>query len=199
MLGLRSAVRTSNSACWASWADSLPMVRERHPEVADMIVNVLDGEPVTPILSAVTQFLLISSLQVGRPCHMAPAPTVGSTKQLPVLHKCSATRGSRRDFRTVRGQCCAPESGRGAGLSLSAVPSVELSELVPTTSWCCCSAVLASPFLQFPAGVAVHWTLLATIGQRATELECRAPVILLWRVWGTDLSGGRGAGLDEHF
>ena len=33
-LGWRSAVRTSDSAYWASWADSLPMVREGHPGVA---------------------------------------------------------------------------------------------------------------------------------------------------------------------
>ena len=32
-LGLRSAVRTSLCVYWASWADSLPMIRERHPSL----------------------------------------------------------------------------------------------------------------------------------------------------------------------
>ena len=37
-LGLRSAVRTSTPSYWASWADCLPMIQQRHPEVvADMV------------------------------------------------------------------------------------------------------------------------------------------------------------------
>ena len=30
-LGLRSAVRCSRAACWASWADALPMIEKRNP------------------------------------------------------------------------------------------------------------------------------------------------------------------------
>ena len=37
-LGLRSAVRTRVPAHWASWADCLPMVKDRHPEVAASMV-----------------------------------------------------------------------------------------------------------------------------------------------------------------
>ena len=54
-LGLRSAVRTSPSAFWASWADCLPMISARHPAVADMIIRELDGHPVTPCLSAASR------------------------------------------------------------------------------------------------------------------------------------------------
>ena len=36
-LGLRSAIRSQNAAYWASWADSLPQIRERHPDIADQI------------------------------------------------------------------------------------------------------------------------------------------------------------------
>ena len=43
-LGLRNATRTSESAFWASWADSLAMIRERHPTVAAAIVENL-GKP----------------------------------------------------------------------------------------------------------------------------------------------------------
>ena len=38
-MGLRSAHRTSPPVYWASWADSLPMIRERHPEVARTIMD----------------------------------------------------------------------------------------------------------------------------------------------------------------
>ena len=30
---------SSESACWASWADCFPTVKERHPEVAEMLVK----------------------------------------------------------------------------------------------------------------------------------------------------------------
>ena len=36
-LGLRSAVRSQTAAYWASWADSLPRIRERHPRIADLV------------------------------------------------------------------------------------------------------------------------------------------------------------------
>ena len=37
-LGLRSATRTREAANWASWADCLFMVRNKHPVVADRIL-----------------------------------------------------------------------------------------------------------------------------------------------------------------
>ena len=47
-LGLRSAERIRWPAYWASWADTLPMTRERHPEVADLIVYHLEGGASSP-------------------------------------------------------------------------------------------------------------------------------------------------------
>ena len=52
-LGLRNAARTSVSACWASWADALPMIRARHRAVADCFVRELEGAPESPFLGAV--------------------------------------------------------------------------------------------------------------------------------------------------
>ena len=40
-LGLRSAVRSRQSAYWASWADTLPMVRMRHRAIAESFVEAL--------------------------------------------------------------------------------------------------------------------------------------------------------------
>ena len=51
-LGLRSAERTRWPACWASWADTLPMIRERHPEVADLIVYHLEGGASSPCVGS---------------------------------------------------------------------------------------------------------------------------------------------------
>ena len=51
-IGLRSAARTSKPACWASWGDSLAMIRRRHPIVADQLVHQLEGHPETPFLRA---------------------------------------------------------------------------------------------------------------------------------------------------
>ena len=41
--GLRDASRTSQPALWASWADCLSMVYDRHPDVATMMVRQLSG------------------------------------------------------------------------------------------------------------------------------------------------------------
>ena len=43
-LGLRSAVRTTPAACLASWLDSLKMIQQRHPKIADTILQALDEE-----------------------------------------------------------------------------------------------------------------------------------------------------------
>ena len=42
-LGLRSAVRSREAAHWASWADCLPMVQKRHPQVAGIMLQGLNG------------------------------------------------------------------------------------------------------------------------------------------------------------
>ena len=49
-LGLRSATRCAESAFWASWADTLPMIRERTPQVAEMVVHAMNGEQQTGCL-----------------------------------------------------------------------------------------------------------------------------------------------------
>ena len=42
-LGLRSAVQLRPAAFWASWADTLPMIRQRHPHLADQLLGPLEG------------------------------------------------------------------------------------------------------------------------------------------------------------
>ena len=40
-IGLRSARQTAPAAHWASWADALKMIRDRHPAVVDIILDAL--------------------------------------------------------------------------------------------------------------------------------------------------------------
>ena len=44
---------TNSEAFWASWADCLPMIWERHPTVVHQFMAELEGHPDTPILHAV--------------------------------------------------------------------------------------------------------------------------------------------------
>ena len=54
-LGLRSAVRLYPVAHWASWADTVAMVQERHPEVATILVENLTNHTVATSISSVQQ------------------------------------------------------------------------------------------------------------------------------------------------
>ena len=51
-LGLRRAVRTSAPAYWASWADTLPMIHQRHPVVVEAMVSWLNRQIDVPCLRA---------------------------------------------------------------------------------------------------------------------------------------------------
>ena len=51
-LGLRDGARISPAAFWASWADSLGMIKARHPQVANTITQGLNGEAAAPTLRA---------------------------------------------------------------------------------------------------------------------------------------------------
>ena len=54
-IGLRSAVRTSMAAYWASWGDSLEMIAQRHPEVAEVVVHELAGRSTSLHLSSAAE------------------------------------------------------------------------------------------------------------------------------------------------
>ena len=54
-LGLGSAVRVRHAAHWASWADSLRMVRARHPVVAERMIDGLQTNAPLTCLQSVRQ------------------------------------------------------------------------------------------------------------------------------------------------
>ena len=54
-LGLRSATRVRQAAYWSSWADCLPMVQQRHPDVAERLVTQLSSHPWSSCLQAAAE------------------------------------------------------------------------------------------------------------------------------------------------
>ena len=62
-LGLRSASRDKVSAYWASWADALPTIQERHPVIADQLCVALQRGDRGPHVAAAAHCreLLITS------------------------------------------------------------------------------------------------------------------------------------------
>ena len=63
-IGLRSAVRTSMAAYWASWEDTWEMISQRHPGVADVVVHELEGRSTSLHLSSTAQLARLQGLEV---------------------------------------------------------------------------------------------------------------------------------------
>ena len=70
-LGVRSATRTTESAFWASWANSLAMIHKRHPTV--VVASRVRGADMTPTLLATTSLeSKVLSHHFGKPWLMGP-------------------------------------------------------------------------------------------------------------------------------
>ena len=72
-MGLRSAVLTSGAAYWASWADSLHMIEQRHPAVANQILHELTHHQEAGFHVAAASIAREELIQVG---FTAPGPQV---------------------------------------------------------------------------------------------------------------------------
>ena len=140
-VGLRSAVRTSVPAFWASWADSISMIQERHPAVAGMIIEALELGPQTPTLAAVAESAAeVAGVQGFEPpswrelAHGARPPLREPDENEPGgmrrgwQHEAASHREleifprlTDSEKASVRSQ-----SGPGAAAALSAVPSSEV-------------------------------------------------------------------------
>ena len=70
-LGLRSAVRTSSAAFWASWADALPVLLARSPEAAETMLRTLEAE-VAPQGSGLSALLAARAVLVAEGFHGPP-------------------------------------------------------------------------------------------------------------------------------
>ena len=148
-LGLRSAVRTSVPAHWASWADVLPMIRDRHPVVATTIVNALENDPASPCLGTasraaqdldgVEEFEVPQwrALAAGlRPPPREPEEFEPGCQRAGWQHEASSEREFRRSsvLNRMSGRDRAllrSQSGPVAGVSLSSTPSSPLTRIEP--------------------------------------------------------------------
>ena len=150
-LGLRSAVRTSAAAHWASWADTLPMIHQRHPVVATRIVHALAQEVDSPVLGAVRRAAQELEGVSGFVVPSWPALTAGlrPPPREPEFHEPGGPRAGwqheaassvERQFRTMSvlpllsptGRAMLrSQSGPAAGVAFSALPSSPLTRFQP--------------------------------------------------------------------
>ena len=78
-LGLRSAIRSQTATYWASWADSLPRIRERPPHIADLVGVALfrgrlpEGSNLQAAATCRERFVDVG-FRVGGRCQRAKTP-----------------------------------------------------------------------------------------------------------------------------
>ena len=197
-LGLRSATRTSESAFWASWADSLAMIRERHLTVAAAIVGSLERSvDMSPTLASVARARHHIS-GPGKPWFKEPARQNANRM---ILNQ--EEQGLDGNTKRRQGQNCSSEaaswplwpstsrpcSGHRVDLLLER-PSQLLRPpgspgWIPTSSECSSPGGSVSLSLSLHACVdaAVPWTSLATIALRVRERGSWDGGGFQWRVW----------------
>ena len=150
-LGIRSAQRLSTAAFWASWADSLPTIRARHPDIAARILEALEdsGGDSATLREASTCAARLAEAGAHVPAWAAlsegarPAPPDAEHREPGVFqhgwqflaartldHRCrlqlepQLSRSERAHLRS--------QSGPGAGAALMAVPSNPLMRMDPS-------------------------------------------------------------------
>ena len=150
-LGLRSAARTRQAAFWASWADCLPMIRERHPELAEDLLLRLEGGANTSALGAAREAALTLTGVMGftppswtalsrgaRPPDWQPEDYEPGVHRGGWQHEASSR--VEQSFREVHVFPRLPESGRalvrsqsgtGSGVALSVSPSSIFTRIEP--------------------------------------------------------------------
>ena len=96
-LGLASAVRVRPAAHWSSWADSLRMVRQRHPAIAErMVVGLEVDDPVACFRSVrqCKQAVLDAGLEIPHwqvlPDSLFPANSQSTQGQMATAGHCEA-------------------------------------------------------------------------------------------------------------
>ena len=188
-LGLRSAVRSREAAHWASWADCLPMVQKRHPQVAGIMLQGLNGGGEMASMNVVRE-CVASLADAG--CVLPSWFELVDGVRPPVPEGTSDPFQPRQGWqhfvwntveelhlREALPALPPPQRSlvRSQGGPLSSRPFVccpTSRSFCPSLSVCCSSVVSTcpSPCLPVTAGVAVHSTALATTGQLARLQGC---------------------------
>ena len=128
-LGLRSALRTHPTACWASWAD---LLHNRHPGVVGNLLTQLEGAPVGHSLTsalAAARFLGVHGFDIPswRSLASGPRPLLVALKTMSLVahgrHEASLTLTN-----TEKTMLCS-QSGPGAGAFSSTTPANPLTRI----------------------------------------------------------------------
>ena len=189
-LGLRSAWRLREAAHWASWADTIKMVKARHPDIANIILAAVEARDEVPSVQAVNQSVE-SLAEIG---FVAPLGRVGQGDCCPA--KCRGCRpepaqGGMAGIRVSLGGVQFPggvlrptlsnaESAllRSQGGPLASAPFVSFPDeslrsfgTASSPGLSCADCVSHSLFQPVPADVAVLSTSLAIIGRPALLLD----------------------------
>ena len=186
--GLRSARRTQPAAHWASWANAPKMVKERHPAVADTNLRVLETNTESCSIQAVlrcTRNLHNAGFESLAWTELAEehAPDLVEEEKDPCQPRFGWQKQTNsaieRHHHDVRVWPQLAESGamvRSQRGPLANTPFVSFP--VDTTSrfdpapFLFAGFVCPFPSLFATAGVAVHWTPLATTVQLAQQRVC---------------------------
>ena len=160
-LGLRSAERTSVPAYWAIWADCMPMIRERHLQVAEWLAATLEGHPDTHHLSEAVAARSLrgssdSNHHHSQPWQQAPDPRhenqktmspgvswqVGNTRRRHVLRDITVMSRSSHRWRLLGEPLCGLRADPGqdclsrvAHQSLHVVQPSALQGFAPSAPW----------------------------------------------------------------
>ena len=186
-MGLRNAARMSPAAFWASWADCLSMVRERHPEIATMILCRM-GDPMAPPTLVAARTVAANWLccrvlthRLGKP--LRTASVHHSVTQTTLSPGIFVTGGSRRVERQHR-EILLPQLTDSERAMLRSHRRTFSVGLTPTFSGSSCSAVFASLSLSLHVSVvvAVLSTPLATTELHVPERGCWEGGASQWRV-----------------
>ena len=161
-LGLASAVRVRVAAHWSSWADSLRMIRQRHPLIAEFIVAGLADGPV-PCFQAVREpngrwLPLVSRCLRGLNCRILLQPerktqnrtsqsSDGSRRRPGCWRRISLMRWCGQDWTTPAELCSGPSTG------LLHLPFSLLSRRLESHGWTLSLSVFSCAgvcFCRFP-------------------------------------------------
>ena len=147
-MGLRDAVRVAVPAYWASWADCIPMIFNRHPNVANLFVHELEGAREGALGAAAEARRAVTGVLGFDPptwedlAHGARPPLAEPEDMEPWSgHGWQHVAASKVEFQhreelfthmgpSHRAQVRS-QAGPGAGMALSAVPTHHLTRIPP--------------------------------------------------------------------
>ena len=195
---IRNAERLRTTTSWASWADILPMIRPRHPEVADrMVLSLSHGrggfhfegaaECRDRLVAAGIDILEWSDVDRGQRPDFHPDDKFPSFSSSPSRQhrwrKCSSTTRCGPVWSPPNKHWFDRSGARWLESHSAVLPSHPLRVLILSVSGSssCYASGARFPSRLLSAGVANHLTLVATTVQLARHQGCSDDEASLWK------------------